>query len=80
MSNFLFIFHRQVFIDLCLYLKNVFACISQCIYIFQVEVIMTPPKIEHVRTAQTRVTFGENFQVDFGHLLMFDRPGPTPVF
>lgn len=41
---------------------------------------MTPPKIEHVRTAQTRVTFGENFQVDFGHLLMFDRPGPTPVF
>ncbi|KAI9515822.1 hypothetical protein NQZ68_022176 [Dissostichus eleginoides] len=32
--------------------------------LFQVEVIMTPPKIEHVRTAQTRVTFGENFQVD----------------
>ncbi|KAK5925502.1 hypothetical protein CgunFtcFv8_018021 [Champsocephalus gunnari] len=32
--------------------------------LFQVEVIMTPPKIEHVRTAQTRVTFGDNFQVD----------------
>lgn len=24
---------------------------------------MTPPRIEHVRTAQTQVTFGENFQV-----------------
>ncbi|KAM7000708.1 matrix-remodeling-associated protein 5 [Tautogolabrus adspersus] len=34
------------------------------IELFQVEVVMTPPKIEHVRTAQTRVTFGENFQVD----------------
>ncbi|KAF1384356.1 hypothetical protein PFLUV_G00117470 [Perca fluviatilis] len=32
--------------------------------LFQVEVVMTPPRIEHVRTAQTRVTFGENFQVD----------------
>ncbi|KAG8004252.1 Matrix-remodeling-associated protein 5, partial [Nibea albiflora] len=32
--------------------------------LFQVEVLMTPPRIEHVRTAQTRVTFGENFQVD----------------
>lgn len=30
---------------------------------YQVEVLMTPPRIEHVRTAQTRVTFGENFQV-----------------
>ncbi|XP_041652916.1 matrix-remodeling-associated protein 5 [Cheilinus undulatus] len=34
------------------------------IELFQVEVVMTPPRIEHVRTAQTRVTFGENFQVD----------------
>uniref|UniRef100_A0A667YZ35 Ig-like domain-containing protein n=1 Tax=Myripristis murdjan TaxID=586833 RepID=A0A667YZ35_9TELE len=25
---------------------------------------MTPPRIEHVRTPQTRVTFGQNFQVD----------------
>ncbi|XP_070818988.1 matrix-remodeling-associated protein 5 [Chaetodon trifascialis] len=32
--------------------------------LFQVEVLMTPPRIEHVRTPQTRVTFGENFQVD----------------
>ncbi|GLD61864.1 matrix-remodeling-associated protein 5-like protein [Lates japonicus] len=32
--------------------------------LFQVEVLMTAPRIEHVRTAQTRVTFGENFQVD----------------
>ncbi|XP_029297607.1 matrix-remodeling-associated protein 5 [Cottoperca gobio] len=32
--------------------------------LFQVEVLMTPPRIEHVRTAQTRVTFGQNFQVD----------------
>ncbi|KAE8286257.1 Matrix-remodeling-associated protein 5 [Larimichthys crocea] len=32
--------------------------------LFQVEVLMTPPRIEHVRTAQTRVTFGDNFQVD----------------
>ncbi|KAM9740892.1 matrix-remodeling-associated protein 5 isoform 1-T2 [Menidia menidia] len=32
--------------------------------LFQVQVLMTPPRIEHVRTAQTRVTFGENFQVD----------------
>ncbi|KAK7922045.1 hypothetical protein WMY93_008947 [Mugilogobius chulae] len=31
---------------------------------FQVEVLMTPPRIEHVRTAQTRVPYGENFQVD----------------
>ncbi|KAM4586072.1 matrix-remodeling-associated protein 5 [Fundulus diaphanus] len=32
--------------------------------LFQVDVLMTPPRIEHVRTAQTRVSFGENFQVD----------------
>ncbi|XP_030000544.1 matrix-remodeling-associated protein 5 [Sphaeramia orbicularis] len=32
--------------------------------LFQVEVLMTPPRIEHVRTAQIRVPFGENFQVD----------------
>ncbi|XP_072252322.1 matrix-remodeling-associated protein 5 [Leuresthes tenuis] len=32
--------------------------------LFQLEVLMTPPRIEHVKTAQTRVTFGENFQVD----------------
>ncbi|XP_062416721.1 matrix-remodeling-associated protein 5 [Pungitius pungitius] len=32
--------------------------------LFQVDVLMTPPKIEQVRTAQTKVTFGENFQVD----------------
>ncbi|XP_045887669.1 matrix-remodeling-associated protein 5 [Micropterus dolomieu] len=32
--------------------------------LFQVEVLMTPPRIEHMKTAQTRVTFGENFQVD----------------
>nr|XP_020451176.1 matrix-remodeling-associated protein 5-like [Monopterus albus] len=32
--------------------------------LFQVEVLMTPPRIEHVRTAQTRVAFGEKFQVD----------------
>ncbi|KAK2849516.1 hypothetical protein Q5P01_009350 [Channa striata] len=32
--------------------------------LFQVEVLMTPPRIEHVRSAQTQVTFGENFQVD----------------
>ncbi|XP_040030761.2 matrix-remodeling-associated protein 5 isoform X1 [Gasterosteus aculeatus] len=32
--------------------------------LFQVDVLMTPPRIEQVRTAQTKVTFGENFQVD----------------
>ncbi|KAM8910560.1 matrix-remodeling-associated protein 5 [Spinachia spinachia] len=32
--------------------------------LFQVDVLMTPPRIEQVRTAQTEVTFGENFQVD----------------
>ncbi|KAG7465031.1 hypothetical protein MATL_G00171870 [Megalops atlanticus] len=32
--------------------------------LFQVEVLMKPPKIEHLGTAQTRVTYGENFQVD----------------
>ncbi|KAF7227861.1 matrix-remodeling-associated protein 5 isoform X2 [Nothobranchius furzeri] len=32
--------------------------------LFQVDVLMVPPRIEHVRTAQTRITFGENFQVD----------------
>lgn len=31
---------------------------------FNVEVLMTPPRIEHMRTAQTRVPFGENFLVD----------------
>lgn len=30
---------------------------------YQVDVLMTPPRIEHVRTAQTQVTFGEIFQV-----------------
>ncbi|CAB1325158.1 unnamed protein product [Coregonus sp. 'balchen'] len=32
--------------------------------LFQVEVLMMPPKIEHLATAQKRVTSGENFQVD----------------
>ncbi len=30
---------------------------------------MTPPRIEHVRTLQIRVTFGENFQVALRRLL-----------
>ncbi|XP_074530874.1 matrix-remodeling-associated protein 5 [Halichoeres trimaculatus] len=34
------------------------------IELFQLEVIMTPPRIEQLRAAQTSVTFGENFQVD----------------
>lgn len=36
---------------------------------YQVDVLMAPPRIEHVRTAQTRVTFGEIFQVTI-HLLL----------
>ncbi|CAJ1057928.1 matrix-remodeling-associated protein 5 [Xyrichtys novacula] len=32
--------------------------------LFHVEVIMTPPRIEQVRTAQTSVTYGDKFQVD----------------
>ncbi|KAJ8393617.1 hypothetical protein AAFF_G00058360 [Aldrovandia affinis] len=32
--------------------------------VFQVEVLMKPPKIEHLGSAQKRVTYGENFQVD----------------
>ncbi|XP_068182597.1 matrix-remodeling-associated protein 5 [Antennarius striatus] len=32
--------------------------------LFQVDVLMAAPRIEHVRTAQMRVAFGENFQVD----------------
>uniref|UniRef100_A0A8C7GTZ0 Si:ch211-159i8.4 n=1 Tax=Oncorhynchus kisutch TaxID=8019 RepID=A0A8C7GTZ0_ONCKI len=32
--------------------------------LFQVQVLMMPPKIEHLATAQKRVTSGENFQVD----------------
>ncbi|XP_068596907.1 matrix-remodeling-associated protein 5 [Brachionichthys hirsutus] len=32
--------------------------------LFQVDVFMTPPRIEHVRTAQMRITLGEHFQVD----------------
>lgn len=32
----------------------------------QVDVVMTAPKIEHVRSAQSRVTFGDNFQVVLG--------------
>lgn len=32
--------------------------------LFQVEVLMTPPRIERLGTAQKRVTYGENFQVD----------------
>ncbi|XP_061542245.1 LOW QUALITY PROTEIN: matrix-remodeling-associated protein 5 [Phycodurus eques] len=32
--------------------------------VFQVDVVMTPPRIEHVRTTQPRVHFGENVQVD----------------
>ncbi|KAL0973962.1 hypothetical protein UPYG_G00213460 [Umbra pygmaea] len=32
--------------------------------LFQVEVLMTPPKIKHLGTAQKRVTYGENVQVD----------------
>ncbi|KAI1884966.1 hypothetical protein AGOR_G00215340 [Albula goreensis] len=32
--------------------------------IFQVEVLMKPPKIEHLGSAQKRVTYGDNFQVD----------------
>ncbi|XP_028315199.1 matrix-remodeling-associated protein 5 isoform X2 [Gouania willdenowi] len=32
--------------------------------LFEVKVLMTPPRIEQVRAAQTSVTFGDNFQVD----------------
>uniref|UniRef100_A0A6Q2YW79 Ig-like domain-containing protein n=1 Tax=Esox lucius TaxID=8010 RepID=A0A6Q2YW79_ESOLU len=32
--------------------------------LFQVEVLMTPPKIKHLGSAQKRVTYGENVQVD----------------
>ncbi|XP_077434365.1 matrix-remodeling-associated protein 5 [Vanacampus margaritifer] len=32
--------------------------------VFQVDVVMTPPRIEHVRTTQPRVNFGEKVQVD----------------
>ncbi|KAM8848649.1 matrix-remodeling-associated protein 5 [Synchiropus picturatus] len=46
-----------------------YLCISQRpngenIEHFQVQVLMTAPRIEHVRTAQAKVTYGENFQVD----------------
>ncbi|KAM9795151.1 immunoglobulin superfamily member 10 [Neosynchiropus ocellatus] len=46
-----------------------YLCISQRpngenIEHFQVQVLMTPPRIEHVRTKQAKVTYGENFQVD----------------
>ncbi|XP_077588431.1 matrix-remodeling-associated protein 5 [Stigmatopora nigra] len=32
--------------------------------VFRVDVLMTPPRIEHARTVQPRVNFGENVQVD----------------
>ncbi|XP_037116895.1 matrix-remodeling-associated protein 5 [Syngnathus acus] len=32
--------------------------------VFRVDVLMTPPRIEHVRTTQPRVNFGEKVQVD----------------
>ncbi|XP_057705567.1 matrix-remodeling-associated protein 5 isoform X2 [Corythoichthys intestinalis] len=32
--------------------------------VFRLDVLMTPPRIEHVRTVQPRVSFGENVQVD----------------
>ncbi|XP_077388964.1 matrix-remodeling-associated protein 5 [Festucalex cinctus] len=32
--------------------------------VFRVDVVMTPPRIEHVRTTQPRVNFGEKVQVD----------------
>ncbi|KAM6923837.1 matrix-remodeling-associated protein 5 [Xenentodon cancila] len=32
--------------------------------LFQVDVLMTPPRIEHVKAPQNKVIFGENFQVD----------------
>ncbi|KAK0156100.1 Matrix-remodeling-associated protein 5 [Merluccius polli] len=32
--------------------------------LFQVDVLMTPPKIEHLRPTQPHVTYGQNFQVD----------------
>ncbi|KAM6980828.1 LOW QUALITY PROTEIN: matrix-remodeling-associated protein 5, partial [Aplochiton taeniatus] len=32
--------------------------------LFQVEVLMTPPRIEHLGTSQTRVPYGDNFRVD----------------
>ena len=34
--------------------------------LYQVDVVMTPPRIKQVRTPQTRVIFGENFQVAIG--------------
>lgn len=40
--------------------------------LYQVDVVMTPPRIEQVRTPQTRVIFGENFQVGMGsHLKLY---------
>nr|XP_057918955.1 matrix-remodeling-associated protein 5 [Doryrhamphus excisus]XP_057918956.1 matrix-remodeling-associated protein 5 [Doryrhamphus excisus] len=32
--------------------------------LFRVDVLMTPPRIQHVRTTQSKVNFGENVQVD----------------
>nr|XP_061783687.1 matrix-remodeling-associated protein 5-like [Nerophis lumbriciformis] len=32
--------------------------------LFRVDVLMTPPRIKHVRTTQPKVNFGENVQVD----------------
>ncbi len=48
----------------CNFLSYVFMCL-----LYQVEVLMTPPRIEHVRALQIRVTFGENFQVALRRLL-----------
>lgn len=41
----------------------IFYFLMNLVFMYQVDVLMTPPRIEHVRTAHTRVTFGENFQV-----------------
>lgn len=58
------------------YLTEVCLCIFQVLLLhekfflmyllYQMEVLMTAPRIEQVRTVQTRVTFGENFQVSVG--------------
>ena len=40
--------------------------------LYQVEVLMTAPRIKHVRTAQTKVNFGENFQVAMWSQLKVD--------
>lgn len=49
-------FLEEYVLQLIVYLINL-------VFMYQVDVLMTPPRIEHVRTAQTQVTFGEIFQV-----------------